>query len=133
LPIGVAAFSCAWQIGHAPAPDKALANPFLRREYLPLYEELATACGKAKVPLVAVMCGKSHLPEILVAMTRHLKYRWEVTYLTPGGQVSQPAAKIFSVSKAVLLFGEVMISDRSNETQIMFPERTHRIGSPRRL
>lgn len=88
-------------------PDAVITDPPYPREFLPLYEELAAGCANAGAPLVAVMCGQSYLPEIVAVMCRHLRYRWTLAYLTPGGQaVQQWPAKINTFWKPVLLFGE---------------------------
>jgi hypothetical protein len=68
-------------------PDCVITDPPYAREYVDLYGELAKACKD--VPLVAVMCGQSYWPEILARMTPHLKYRWILAYLMPGGQSAQ--------------------------------------------
>jgi site-specific DNA-methyltransferase (adenine-specific) len=85
--------------------DCIITDPPYPLEFLPLYEELARLA--ASVPLVAVMCGQSYLPEVIASMTRHLRYRWTIAYLTPGGQsVQQWQAKAITSWKPVLLFGE---------------------------
>lgn len=86
-------------------PDIIITDPPYPKEYIPLYEELAMYAKH--VPLVAVMCGQSYLPEIISIMSRHLKYRWMLCYLTPGGQaVQQWVAKVNTFWKPILLFGE---------------------------
>lgn len=65
------------------------------------------ACELAGVPLVAVMSGQSYLPEVLRRLCEHLKYRWVLAYMLPGGQaVQQWQAKVNTTWKPVLLFGE---------------------------
>lgn len=86
-------------------PDVIITDPPYPREYLPLYETLAKL--SKNVPVVAVMCGQSYLPEIYSMMSKHLKYRWTLAYLTPGGQaVQQWTAKVNTFWKPILLFGE---------------------------
>lgn len=86
-------------------PDCIITDPPYEKEYVPLYEGLARLA--ADIPVVAVMCGQSYLPEILSLMCKHLKYRWVIAYLTPGGQsVQQWVAKVNVFWKPVLLFGE---------------------------
>ena len=86
-------------------PDCIITDPPYPKKYLPLYEELAE-CSKS-IPLIAVMCGQSYLPEIMATMTKHLQYRWTLAYLTPGGQaVQQWESKINAFWKPVLLFGK---------------------------
>jgi hypothetical protein len=88
-------------------PDAVITDPPYPEEFLPLYEELAKHCAKAKVPVVAAMAGQSYLPHIYAAMSKHLKYRWTLAYMTPGGQaVQQWQAKVNTFWKPVLLFGE---------------------------
>ena len=86
-------------------PDCIITDPPYSAEYLPLYEELARLAKD--VPVVAVMCGQSYLPQIMHDMCRHLKYRWTLAYLTPGSQaVKQWQAKVNISWKPVILFGE---------------------------
>jgi site-specific DNA-methyltransferase (adenine-specific) len=86
-------------------PDCIITDPPYPKQYLNLYLELAEAAKD--VPLVAVMCGQSYLPEVIAAMCQHLKYRWTLAYMTPGGQaVQQWQAKVNTFWKPVLLFGE---------------------------
>ena len=86
-------------------PDCIITDPPYPKKYLPLYEELAE-CSKS-IPVVAVMCGQSYLPDIMATMTKHLQYRWTLAYLTPGGQaVQQWESKINAFWKPVLLFGK---------------------------
>lgn len=88
-------------------PDCIITDPPYPREYLPLYGHLARLA--AGIPLVAVMCGQTYLPEILETMCRHLKYRWTLAYMTPGGQsVQQWPCKVNTFWKPVLIFGEAL-------------------------
>lgn len=85
-------------------PDCIITDPPYPKGFLPVYGELARL--SKDVPLIAVMCGQSYLPEILAAMSKHLKYRWTLAYLTPGGQaVQQWQSKVNTFWKPVLLFG----------------------------
>ncbi len=69
--------------------------------------ELGRACAAAKVPVVAVMVGQLYVPEALERFCEHLRYRWTLAYLPPGGQaVQQWESKANSSWKPVLLFGE---------------------------
>jgi hypothetical protein len=86
-------------------PDCIITDPPYPKKFLHLYEELAEL--SKSIPLVAVMCGQSYLPDIIAAMTKHLQYRWILAYLTPGGQAAQQwEAKINAYWKPVLLFGK---------------------------
>ena len=88
-------------------PDCIITDPPYPQEFLPLYGELAEL--SKDIPLVAVMCGQSYLPDIIEMMCRHLKYRWTIAYLTPGGQaVQQWDAKVNAFWKPVLLFGKAL-------------------------
>ena len=87
-------------------PDVVVADPPYAKKFLPLYGELAELCAKAKIPVVAVMCGLTFLPEVLNRMTAHLDYRWMLAYLTPGGQAAQHKPKVNSSWKPILRFGK---------------------------
>lgn len=87
-------------------PNCIITDPPYPHEYLPLYGALAEL--SKDIPLVAVMCGQSYLPEVLKSMCAHLKYRWTLAYLTPGGQAVQLwKRKVNTFWKPVLLFGEI--------------------------
>jgi hypothetical protein len=86
-------------------PDAIITDPPYPREFIPLYGQMAELAKD--VPLVAVMCGQSYLPQILSDMARHMKYRWTLAYLTPGGQaVQQWGAKVNAFWKPVIIFGD---------------------------
>jgi len=97
--------SCAELFASGIKPDAVITDPPYPEKFLPVFSELAEACKD--VPLVAVMVGQSYLPEVLRRLCEHLKYRWTLAYLTPGGQaVQQFPAKVNTFWKPVLLFGK---------------------------
>lgn len=77
--------SCADLFKSGIKPDAVITDPPYPAEFLPVFTELAEGCKLAGVPLVAVMSGQSYLPEVFRRMCEHLKYRWTLAYLTPGG------------------------------------------------
>lgn len=87
--------------------DAVITDPPYPREYLKLYEQLARIC--VDVPMVAVMCGQSWLPEIYAIMSNHhLKYRWTLAYMTPGQATpiqDRDRGLAGSHWKPILLFG----------------------------
>jgi DNA methylase len=88
-------------------PNLCVTDPSCPENHLELYGELAKCCADANVPLVAVMCGQSYLPEVFSLMTQHLQYRWTLAYLTPSGQAAQVQDRKVNTSwKPVLLFGK---------------------------
>ena len=88
-------------------PNAIITDPPYPKKFIYLYDSLAEL--SKEVSIVAVMCGQSYLPEILPLMTRHLKYRWTMCYLTPGGQaVQQWVSKVNTFWKPVLLFGDAI-------------------------
>lgn len=99
--------SCAELFRSGIKPDAVITDPPYPRDFLHVFSDLAEGCHFAKVPLVAVMSGQSFLPEVMLRLCEHLKYRWTMAYLTPGGQsVQQWTAKVNTFWKPVLLFGE---------------------------
>jgi site-specific DNA-methyltransferase (adenine-specific) len=112
-------------------PDAVITDPPYSEGFLPVFTELAVSCAKCGVPLVAVMSGQTYLPEVFKRLCEHLKYRWTLAYLTPGGQsVQQWQAKVNTFWKPVLLFGEAsewigdVASGRPNDND----KRFHRWG-----
>ena len=99
--------SCADLFKSGIRPDAVITDPPYPQEFLPVFTELAEGCKLAGVPLVAVMSGQSYLPEVMRRLCEHLRYRWMLAYLTPGGQaVQQWQAKVNAAWKPVLLFGD---------------------------
>lgn len=99
--------SCGELFASGIKPDVVITDPPYPSEFLPCFTVLAECCEAAGVPLVAVMAGQSYLPEVIDRLSRRLKYRWTMAYLTPGGQaVQQWQAKVNTAWKPVLLFGE---------------------------
>jgi site-specific DNA-methyltransferase (adenine-specific) len=71
--------------------DCIVTDPPYPRQFLPVYADLARTAAHVLKPggSCLVMVGQSYLPEIIAAMTPHLRYHWTVAYLTPGGQATQ--------------------------------------------
>ena len=92
-------------------PDCIITDPPYPKEFMHLYGKMAELAKD--IPLVAVMCGQSYLPEIIAEMSKHLEYRWMLAYLTPGGQAVQVwDRKVNTFWKPILLFGKgVWIGD----------------------
>jgi hypothetical protein len=88
-------------------PDVVITDPPYPFEFLHTFTELAKGCALAGVPVVAVMSGQSYLPEVMRRLCEHLKYRWTLAYLLPGGQAVQEwRAKVNTSWKPILLFGD---------------------------
>lgn len=99
--------SCADLFRSGVRPDAVITDPPYAGEFLPVFTELAEGCRMAGVPLVAVMSGQSYLPEVMRRLCDHLRYRWTLAYMTPGGQsVQQWEAKVNTSWKPVLVFGD---------------------------
>ena len=97
--------SCAELFASGVKPDAVITDPPYPEEFLPVFSELAKSCKD--VPLVAVMVGQSHLPEVLRRLCADLNYRWTLAYLTPGGQSAHLfPPKINTFWKPVFLFGK---------------------------
>lgn len=101
--------SCAELFASGIKPDVVITDPPYPQEFLPVFTELAEGCKAAGVPLVAVMSGQSYLPEVMRRLCEHLRYRWMLAYMTPGGQaVQQWQAKVNTSWKPVILFGDAV-------------------------
>ncbi len=85
--------------------DAIITDPPYPKEFLHLYEDLARSAKELAVPVVAVMCGQSHLPTIIASMTKHLIYRWTLCYHTPGPATRIWASRVESNWKPILVFG----------------------------
>lgn len=86
--------------------DAVITDPPYGKEYLGLYGELARLAARALKPdgVLAVMVGQSYLPEILAAITAHIRYRWIMTYLTPG-----PATAVWGAGAANSQFKPILV------------------------
>ena len=87
--------------------DCIVTDPPYPRGYLAVYGDLARTAARVLRPggCCLVMAGQSYLPEIIAAMTPHLRYHWTVAYLTPGGQSVQLwERKVNTFWKPVLWF-----------------------------
>lgn len=71
--------------------DVIITDPPYPREFLPVYAQLAATASHVLKPggSCVVMIGQSYLPEIVAALSKHLRYHWTLAYLTPGGQAVQ--------------------------------------------
>jgi site-specific DNA-methyltransferase (adenine-specific) len=99
--------SCRELFASGIKPDAVITDPPYPQEFLPVFSELAEGCKAAGVPLVAVMSGQTYLPEVMRRLCEHLRYRWMMAYLTPGGQaVQQWTVKVNTTWKPLILFGD---------------------------
>ncbi len=85
--------------------EAIITDPPYPKKFLHLYGQLAKLASEASVPVVAVMCGQSYLPQILADMTPHLEYRWTLCYHTPGPATRLWDRRLESNWKPILLFG----------------------------
>ena len=71
--------------------DVILTDPPYPKEYLPVYGQLAETAARVLKPggSCFVMVGQSYQLEITDMIRQHLRYHWELAYLTPGGQAVQ--------------------------------------------
>jgi len=88
--------------------DAIVTDPPYPGEYLPLFEALALAAKRLLVPggTMLVMSGQTHLPEVLMLMTKHITYRWTIAYLTPGKETRIWGRQIWTHWKPVLVFSK---------------------------
>jgi len=101
--------SCMELFASGIKPDAVITDPPYPEKFLPVFTELAEGCKLVGVPLVAVMSGQSYLPEVMRRLCEHLKYRWTLAYMTPGGQaVQQWQVKVNTSWKPVILFGKAV-------------------------
>lgn len=74
-------------LGHV---DVIVADPPYERGYLHVYAELAEMAARVLHPSgsLAVMCSQPYLPDVLAAITPHLRYHWTLACLTSDSQAS---------------------------------------------
>jgi 16S rRNA G966 N2-methylase RsmD len=89
--------------------DVILTDPPYGVAHLELYVALAKWAPKVLNAggLLAVMCGEYFLPDVIGALgTGPLPYRWTVAYRVPGNAVRVHPARVATMWKPVLLYGE---------------------------
>src|SRR5262249_12850868 len=71
--------------------DAIVTDPPYPERFLSLYDDLGLFAARVLKPGGSLVCltGHIHLPDVMVALGRHLRYHWLVAYLTPGGQSAQ--------------------------------------------
>ena len=71
--------------------DAIICDPPYPQEFLHVFGPLGEFAKRVLKPggHLVVMVGQSYLPEILAALTPHVRYQWTLAYLTPGGQSAQ--------------------------------------------
>lgn len=73
--------------------DFIITDPPYPEKYLPTFGQLADFAATTLKPGGSLICmsGQSYLPEVyrLLTGTPDLKFHWELSYLTPGGQATQ--------------------------------------------
>ena len=86
--------------------DAIITDPPYPSEYLPLFEDLSAFSFRTLKPggSLIVMVGQSYLPEIISALTKHLKFHWLIAYLTPGPATQIWQRKVNTSWKPVLWF-----------------------------
>ena len=87
--------------------DAIITDPPYSKEFLPLYGELARLAAKAlKLDgTLAVMVPHVHLPQVMAAMCQHVRWWWDVVYLTPASESRVFSRRVNTQHKLVLLFG----------------------------
>jgi site-specific DNA-methyltransferase (adenine-specific) len=71
--------------------DVIITDPPYSKEYLNLYATLSQSAATILKPggSCFVMTGQSYLPDVIVALSKSLRYNWIIAYLTPGGMAAQ--------------------------------------------
>jgi site-specific DNA-methyltransferase (adenine-specific) len=99
----------ALKLVDAGSVDWIVTDPPYPKEFLPLYDDLAAVAAHALKDGGSLFCmiGQSYLFDVGARLAKRLTYRWQLAYLTPGGQ----AAQIFPLMlntfwKPVLWFGK---------------------------
>jgi hypothetical protein len=93
--------------------DHVVTDPLYGKEHLWMFEPLAEQVAKILPPhgLFVCMVGQLWLPEIIAALSKHLRYRWTVAYLLPTGKSTTVRAHADANPfwKPVLVFGNTDI------------------------
>lgn len=107
--------------------DFLITDPPYPKEFLRLYEVLAIRANEwlKDGGLLIAMCGQSYLDEIYSMMSKHLKYYWTASYLTPGQPTPLRQINVNTTWKPLLIyskgkytgkiFGDVFKSDGNNK------------------
>lgn len=87
--------------------DAIITDPPYPAEFLPLLDDLAAWADKVLAPdgVLAVLIGKTYLPDVFRRLDGHRPYRWTGCYLTPGPGYVSHARRVQSNWKPVLVYG----------------------------
>lgn len=87
--------------------DAIITDPPYPAEFLPLLGDLAAWADKvlAEDGVLAVLIGKTHLPEVFRQLDGHRPYRWVAAYLTSGPGYVSHARRVQSNWKPLLVYG----------------------------
>lgn len=87
--------------------DAIITDPPYPHEFLPLLADLAAWSDKVLAPdgILAVLFGKTYLPEVFRLLDGHRPYRWTMCYFTPGPSYVSHAKRVHSNWKPVLVYG----------------------------
>lgn len=91
----------------ADSVDWIVTDPPYPKQYLDVYDDLATVAAHVLRPGGSLLCmiGQSYVPEIIAKLAAKLEYHWTLAYLTPGGQSTQLfPRKVNTFWKPVLWF-----------------------------
>jgi site-specific DNA-methyltransferase (adenine-specific) len=72
-------------------PDKEIDLIFsdlpYAKKYLPLFSSLSSIAARTLKDNgnLLVLCGNSHIPEAINRLSEHMKYHWQLCWLTPNG------------------------------------------------
>lgn len=88
--------------------DFIITDPPYLREYLPLYDALASYADKALKDggLLIAMCGQSYVDYIYNALAEKLTYYWTACYLTPGQPTPLRQRQVNTTWKPLLIFAK---------------------------
>lgn len=96
--------------------DAIICDPPYPQEFLGVFGPLGEFAARVLKPggHLVVMVGQSYLPEILAALTPHVRYQWTLAYLTPGGQAAQVwPRKVNTFWKPLLWFSNGPLDDEA--------------------
>jgi ParB-like chromosome segregation protein Spo0J len=86
--------------------DAIITDPPYPEEFLPVYGTLSFGAARVLKPggHCLVMCGQSHLSDVMAYMEQAMKYQWTLAYLTPGQSTQVFGRRVKSNWKPVLWY-----------------------------
>ncbi len=104
-----------------------VTDPPYKREFIPLYAPIFTACDAAMAPpaVCVAMVGQAYLPQVIASFPASWEYLWTGAYLVNGSRVPIWPRGISAGWKPLLIYGKEFQRFRPWVMDVFQPTRSH--------